>query len=225
MSKKYYMVLDTETVADARIPYDVAFIIVDRAGNVIERYNALVKEVFDNPIMRHMLTRDSFAKRKADFYLDSNIPVQSFYDIAAYLHDTICQYHCPVVAYNISFDFKVLNDLCKVMDNIEWYPQGTEFWDLWAMSLSTVCDSGNYVRFCITNGFITDSGNISCNAESVFAYLSNNPNFAESHTALDDCEIEAKILAAVFKRHEKLDTAPIKFVTHHPVWKKRLKTH
>ena len=38
-SKKFYMVLDTETVADARVPYDVAWIIVDRNGKVYERFN------------------------------------------------------------------------------------------------------------------------------------------------------------------------------------------
>ena len=86
MCKKYYMVLDIEIVVDVCIFYDVVSVIVDCVGNVIEWYNVLVKEVFDNPIMRHMFT-------------------------------------------------------------------------------------------------------------------------------------------AVFKRHEKLDTAPVKFVTHHPVWKKRLKTH
>ena len=45
--KKFYMVLDTETVADARVPYDVAWVIVDREGNVVARFEptASMKEV------------------------------------------------------------------------------------------------------------------------------------------------------------------------------------
>ena len=98
-----------------------------------------------------------------------------------------------------------------------------EVWDLWNMALNTVCDSSNYVRCCIDSGFITEKGNISCSAKAVFSYLSQEKDFEEDHTALSDCEIEAKILQAVFNRKKKLKTDFCSPVFRQEVWKRRLK--
>ena len=217
MTKKYYMVLDTETVADARVPYDVAWILVDRNGHVIERFNGLTAEVMQNETLRYLVKKDSFSKRKAAFYLENEpAPIMSFEDISAYTHDTIC-------AYNAAFDVKVLNDYSQVLRDMPFFDYNTEIWDLWNMALNTICDSSNFVRWCIDNGFITEKGNISCSAEAVYSYLSHNEDFEEDHTALSDCEIEAKILQAVFNRKQKLVTDYCSPVFRQQVWKKRLK--
>lgn len=224
MAKKFYMVLDTETVADARVPYDVAWILVDRAGNIVERFNGLTAEVMTNPTMRYLIKRDSFSKRKAAFYLD-NEPAQimSFDAIAKKTLQTIRYYDAVVVAYNAAFDVKVLNDYSQVLRDIPFFDYDTEIWDLWNMALNTICDSSNYVRWCIDAGFITDRGNIACSAEAVYSYLAQNAKFEEDHTALSDCEIEAQILNAVFKRKQKLETAMCAPVCCRKVWKDRLK--
>ena len=223
MTKKFYMVLDTETVADARVPYDVAWIIVDREGNVYEHFNGLTAEVMTNPTLRYLVKRDSFAKRKASFYLDDEpaeiMPFEKIKCVADYhLH----VYNCVVVAYNAAFDIKVLNDYANILFDVPFFADDVEVWDLWNMALNTVCDSSNYVRWCIDSGFITEKGNISCSAESVYSYLTKNETFEEDHTALSDCEIEAKILQAVFNRKQKLETAYCSPVFRQKVWKKRL---
>ena len=225
MEKKYYMVLDTETVADARVPYDVAWILVDRKGHAIERFNGLTAEVMQNETLRYLVKKDSFSKRKAAFYLENEpAPIMSFEDISAYTHDIICAYNATVVAYNAAFDVKVLNDYAKIIcDGEQFFPENVEIWDLWNMALNTICDSSNFVRWCIDNGFITEKGNISCSAEAVYSYLSHNGDFEEDHTALSDCEIEAKILQAVFDRKQKLVTDYCSPVFRQQVWKKRLK--
>ena len=224
MAKKFYMVLDTETVADARVPYDVAWILVDRAGNIVERFNGLTAEVMTNPTMRYLIKRDSFSKRKAAFYLD-NEPAQimPFDAIAKKTLQTIRYYDAIVVAYNAAFDIKVLNDYSQVLRDMPFFDYDTEIWDLWNMALNTICDSSNYVRWCIDAGFITEKGNIACSAEAVYSYLAQNAEFEEDHTALSDCEIEAKILNAVFKRKQKLETGMCSPVFRQRVWKDRLK--
>lgn len=224
MTKKYYMVLDTETVADARVPYDVAWILVDRAGNVVERFNGLTAEIMQNETLRYLIKRDSFSKRKASFYLD-NEPAQimSFDDICTYTNHVIATFNATVVAYNAGFDVKVLNDYANVLLDKKFFSDEVEIWDLWNMALNTICDSSNYVRWCIDAGFITEKGNISCSAESVYSYLAGNAEFEEDHTALSDCEIEAQILQAVFNRKQKLETAFCSPVFRQKVWKERLK--
>lgn len=225
MNKKYYMVLDTETVADARVPYDVAWIIVDREGNVYERFNGLIAEVMQNITLRYLLEKDSFAKRKANFYLDNPpAPIMSFQFLMDYARAAIKEYDAIVVAYNAAFDIKVLNNYSKILFDEEFFSNDVIVWDLWNMSLNTICDSNNYVRWCIDAGYITEKGNISCSAEAVFSYLSKDKDFAEDHTALSDCEIEAEILQAVFDRKQKLHTNMCSPVFRQEVWKKRLKT-
>lgn len=224
MSKKYYMVLDTETVADARVPYDVAWILVDRKGNILERFNGLAAEIMTNPTLRYLVKRDSFSKRKAGFYLENPpAPIVSFQFIMDYTRAVIKEYQAVVVAYNAGFDVKVLNDYAKILIGEQFFSEDTEVWDLWNMALNTICDSSNYVRWCIDAGFITEKGNISCSAEAVYSYLFADADFKEEHTALADCEIEAKILQAVFDRKKKLETAMCSPVFRQKVWKERLK--
>lgn len=224
MTKKFYMVLDCETVADARVPYDVAWIIVDREGNIIERFNGLAAEVMTNPTLRYLVKRDSFSKRKAGFYLENPpAPIVSFQFIMDYTRIAIKEYQAVVVAYNAGFDVKVLNDYAKILTGEQFFSEDTEIWDLWNMALNTICDSSNYVRWCIDAGFITEKGNISCSAEAVYSYLFADANFEEEHTALADCEIEAQILQKVFDRKQKLHTNYCSPVFRQKVWKERLK--
>lgn len=225
MTKKFYMVLDTETVADARVPYDVAWIIIDRKGKVCSRFNGLVAEVLHNETLRYLVRKDSFSKRKASFYLDDEpAQIMPFDAIAKKALQTLRYYeNIVVVAYNATFDIKVLNDYSQVLRNMPFFDSDTEVWDLWNMALNTICDSSNYVRWCIDCGFITEKGNISCSAESVYSYLTENATFEEDHTALSDCEIEAKILQAVFNRKQKLVTNYCSPIFRQEVWKKRLK--
>lgn len=225
MTKKFYMVLDTETVADARVPYDVAWIIIDRKGKVCSRFNGLVAEVLHNETLRYLVRKDSFSKRKASFYLDDEpAQIMLFDAIAKKALQTLRYYeNIVVVAYNATFDIKVLNDYSQVLRNMPFFDSDTEVWDLWNMALNTICDSSNYVRWCIDCGFITEKGNISCSAESVYSYLTENATFEEDHTALSDCEIEAKILQAVFNRKQKLVTNYCSPIFRQEVWKKRLK--
>ena len=224
MPKKYYLVLDTETVTDARIPYDVGCIIVDRCGNMCARYNALASEIMEFITTRKILEKDSFAKHKAAFYLNNiDTPIKHFAEIRFDIWDLLDKYNPVVVAYNAAFDVKVLNDYSKIMCNSKFFTEDVEVWDLWNMALNTVCDSSNYVRWCIDNGFVTEKGNISCSAEAVYSYLVGNGEFKEKHTALADCEIEAQILQAVFKRKKQLCTEYCSPVFRQKVWKKRLK--
>ena len=225
MAKKYYMVLDCETVTSARVPYDVAYIIVTRAGDVVERFNALAAEIVDTPTGRCILAADSFAKRKAAFYLAEDAPAEvlPFEYIAQDVREAICAYDCTVVAYNAIFDVNALNAYARTITGCEFFPSNTPVWDLWTMSLHTVCASRNYGEFCELHQMYTDGGNIRTNAESVFAYLTNNAEFAEEHTALADCEIESEIFRRVLKRKQKLHTSYCSGVQQHEPWRKYCK--
>lgn len=50
----------------------------------------------------------------------------------------------------------------------------------------------------------TDSGNYSTSAETAFKFLTNNAEFVEAHTALNDSEIETTILLFCYETDDDL---------------------
>ena len=223
MAKRYYMILDCETITDARVPYDVAFVLIDRAGNVIERFNALTAEVMNDATLRYILKKDRYTAHKAGFYL-TNTPaeVMPFTQIAAHVWAVIRAFDAVVVAYNVAFDRGALNAYSRTIDGCDFFPDDCIIWDMWTMALYTVCASRNYANYCDAHEMHTDKGNRKSGAEAVYSYLVNNPEFEEAHTALADCEIEVQIFLAILARKKKLHTDECGGVRYRKPWREYL---
>lgn len=74
--------------------------------------------------------------------------------------------------------------------------------DLWGMACKHTLNNNRYKDFCLENGYLTSSGTyFKSSAEVTFRYLSNNTDFDEAHTALNDAEIESAILGKITSRH------------------------
>lgn len=226
--KKHYMVLDTETASTSRVPFDIAYTIVDRKGNVVEAANFFVNEIFNSPLGKHLVSLDDFSRGKSKFYFDHAAThaemVQPFATVQKRLRDAVEKYNCVVVAYNAEFDYKALNNFSLSLGCGEtFFTTETEIWDLWNIALHTLCNSRRYVKFANENDFTSDKGNLKTSAEVVYRYITQNVEFVEAHTALADTEIEAAILTACLKRKKKLETNFVGQVFRHPIWKKRCK--
>lgn len=223
--KKTYMILDTETASTACIPFDIAYTIIDRAGNVIEQQNYLVADLFYSPIGQHLLMHDDYSKNKMQSYvelLQSTAKTLNFAAIREQMRATIAQHNCTVIAYNAKFDFECLTNFAQSFGFADFFTPETQVWDLWNIALHIICNSAKYVNFCKEHDFVSDKGNLKSSAEVVYRYLTQNTTFEEAHTALADTEIEAAIFTACLKRHAKLETNFVKQVFRHPVWRKRL---
>jgi len=72
------------------------------------------------------------------------------------------------------------------------------------MELSKVITySKDYTNYCIANKdklnsvkdscFITNSGRVRTTAQAIYCYISNNVDFEEAHTGLEDIDIEIEI--------------------------------
>ena len=88
------------------------------------------------------------------------------------------------------------------------------------MACQVICTQKNYNKFCLKNGFVSQKGNISTSAETVFAYINNDKNFKESHTGLQDVLIEVQILAHCYRQHKKMEK-----VINRCCWKIPQKVH
>lgn len=207
--RKVFAILDIETITDARLAFDIAWILYDSEGNKLESYNFLVREVMETPFAQILIRRDRFMKDKAQFYMDGmafhSFDIMSLVSIHDIFHAIAAKYNAKIVmcAYNAKFDYSVLNDNMQAYYGMDFFDDSIEIVDIMTMALATICDTNKFVRWCQLNNRVTDKGNIKTNAETVYAYLTRNTDFIEAHHALADCEIEADIYFKARKYHKK----------------------
>lgn len=216
--RKVFAILDIETLTDARLAFDIAWILFDSKGHMLEKHNYLVSEIYDAPFFNMLVRRDSFMKNKAQFYMDgiafNSFPIYSLVSISDIFNDAAKRYNAKLVvcAYNAKFDYTVLNDNMQNYYGLDFFNQDVEVVDIMTMALATICDTNKFVRWAMINGFVTEKGNVKTNAETVYAYLAQNASFVEAHHALQDCEIEAEIYFKARKykkKHHKKFANPV----------------
>lgn len=198
MNKKMYCILDTETVGGATKPtgfYHLGGVICDRNGNIVGCFNYLIAEMLD------LIEFDEYAKKNMNLYLqmlqEGTATLIDTQENAVAMVNALCEYYNVgvMMAYNSGFDY------CKTMCG--QLIAEREFIDLWLMALECICQKVSYRKFCAESGRYNKKGNCRTNAESVFAYLTNTPDYCEEHTALEDSKIELEIFNACIKSHKK----------------------
>lgn len=196
--KTMYCTIDTETVGGAATPtgmYNIGCSIHDREGNIVATVSLLVMEHFDK------IRYDDYAKKNFHLYeqglLNGSMSAVATEAEAISIVRNLCRFYGVryVMAFNSSFDF--VKTICReLLDEFE-------FIDLYLVALQTITHKKSYADFCRANGYRSKSGT-SCatSAEALYAYVSNNPNYIEEHTALADTFIEVEIFSACVKMHK-----------------------
>ena len=252
--RKYYMVLDCETatlpkareydecerknIAIAKpLIYDLGWKIVDRYGNVYNRENFLISEIFSVP----SVFDTAYYAEKRPIYLEKlrngEIVLTDWQTaMTAFIADLDVVE--AVGAYNSMFDFKKalpftelyisklysadFHNWLKWQDkSCEWLANGGKptgnnemedsifrfrgkvypLFDLWGLSCKHILNCDEYKQMCIDNNWQTASGKyFKTSAETAFRFFSGNTEFIESHTAIDDVEIESQLFAEIVKR-------------------------
>lgn len=73
--------------------------------------------------------------------------------------------------------------------------------DVWGLSCKHILDNDEYREMCINNDWITASGKYyKTSAETCYRFFKGNNDFTESHTAIDDTEIESEIFTEILRR-------------------------
>jgi hypothetical protein len=199
MRKTLYCTLDTETVGGATNPtgtYNYGATIHDREGNIFATTSLLVMEHFEE------IRNDDYAKKNFPIYIErlenGTMSAVATEEEALSIIYNLCRFYNVkyIMAYNTGFDL--------VKTNCRELAKEFEFIDIYLMALQTVCHLKSYATFCRMNGFKSRTGK-SCatSAESVYAFISNNPNYEEEHTALSDALIEMEIFVKCLKMHKK----------------------
>jgi hypothetical protein len=206
---KHFMVLDSETVGLTKpFVFDVGYTITTRKEIKLERA-FLVREILTDPrLMLGALFNDHwramFGGKLFRHYIpeiaEQNLRIFGWRDIVRQIREDMATYNVQVFsAYNLPFDSRALaktqHHICEGGKILEYRPQLLCLWDF---ACGTVCNSQLYHdtarRLGEETGWITPAQNVRTTAEKVYAFLSGNFDFVESHTAIEDARIETEIL-------------------------------
>ena len=211
--KKFIMVLDIETAntPEQALAYDIGFAVADRKGNIYETHSLMIAEMFYNE--NELMQSAYYAKKLPQYWeqlLNGEREMVSILTAKRMIFKIMQEYGIKdVFAYNAHFDTSNLNITIRYLTKSEYrwfFPYGTNYHCIWNMACQTILSQTSFIKFAKANGLTSASGNISTSAETAFKYLSQNTNFEESHTGLEDVKIETAILAKCYAQHKKMDT-------------------
>jgi hypothetical protein len=131
------------------------------------------------------------------------------WEIRKIMKDDIKNFHVrKICAYNMAFDKRALNNLVRYVSKSFlrwWFPFGVEFVCIWHCACQVLLNRKTYIEFAEKNGLISDCGNIKTSAECAYKYITDNIDFEESHTGLEDVKIEIEILRECFRQKKRMD--------------------
>lgn len=200
------VIFDTETTSlDKPFCYNIGYVIYNtELMEVMLKRSYVIEQVWHNP----MLFTTAYYSDKREIYVSQmrgrKTLMRKFGTVCQQMIHDFAKYEvCGAYAYNSGFDERVFNFNC------DWFRCNNPFdetpiFDIRGYAIEYIVND-IYKEFCDENDRYTESGNYSTTAETVFAYISNNANFIEDHTALEDSEIECEILAECLVRGAEIN--------------------
>ena len=216
----YKIVIDTETcpinsdgpvMGDNALCYDIGYAIVDKRGKVYKTRSFINGDIFLGQLAR---MRTAYYFDKVPMYYEgikegSRI-LTDLLTIRDTLIEDIQEYNVKeVYAHNMLFDFKALNKTIEWVTygaEKEFFPQGVAICDTLKMARDVISKTPTYKAYCETNGYMTKHKvpRTKLTAEVLYRFISNNDEFVESHTGLEDVLIEKEIMAYCYRKHKKM---------------------
>lgn len=206
---KKYIVIDTETCpidntvetveATNQWVYDCGWAVVDENGKVYKTQSFVNADIFLN---EKIAMKNAFFAEKIPTYWEEikkgERTLTSWYNIRKALVEDIKMYDVEdVFAHNSKFDYATLNTTQRwiTKSKYRWFfPYGIKIGDTLKMSREVLGNDESYKEFCKENNFLTKNGKLRFTAEIVYRFITDDVEFIESHTALEDVLIEKEIL-------------------------------
>lgn len=215
--RSYFLTIDTETANNINNPlvFDIGGAIHDKQGNVMETFSFIVKEVFCG---MPDLMAECFYQSKLPMYraqIEQGFrQVKSWYEVRTHVHKLCDKYSVKaIIAHNMRFDYRSTNTTQRYLTYSKYryfFPKDIPLWDTLSMARDTIVKQKTYIRFCENNGYCTKNGKPRATAEILYRYITNNVDFTESHTGLEDVLIEKEIFVKCIRQHKKMKRSPWK---------------
>lgn len=218
---QWIIMLDTETCAILRangvIPhnnlvYNIGLCLFCPAtGQMIHARSYIINEIFFGE--RERMNSCYYAK-KIPQYLDGianhKYTCVGFFDVMNEINRLCKEYNVVAIcAHNARFDIDALNTTCQYlmgMNYVRPLPQDIEVWDSVKMARSVIASRPTYQKFCRENNYLTKhkTPRPRLTAEILYRFISQNNEFIEAHTALEDVKIELEIVKKCYRTHKKM---------------------
>ena len=206
-----YIVLDTETTNSFEDPlvYDCGWSIITENEYTLATRSYVNADIFlDEPeLMKEAYFADKIPQYFQDI-ADKKRILAHWNTIRFKLYEDCKKYNVKaIVAHNARFDYKACQTTQRFLtkSKFRWFfPYGVEIFDSLKMARQTFAKDNNYKKFCKENNFMVHN-RPRLTAEILYRYLTNNINFEESHTGLEDTEIEKRIFWACLKMNKDID--------------------
>ena len=190
------LILDTETISlEKPFVYDLGYTIADADGNIVAKKSYVITQIWNN---KELFATSYYAEKKPLYIarLKSKYSKKvSWGNAMRYLSNDIKKYGVTeIFAYNAKFDSRALNFMCawyKVVNGLG----GQKINDIMKY-IAPITETEEYRNFCESNGYMTAHKIPQCQkkAETLYRYLTQNVDFTEEHTGLEDSLIELEIL-------------------------------
>ena len=215
--KSYYLTIDTETANNIDNPFvfDIGGCVHDKQGNIYETFSFIVREVFyDMPdLMAQCFYVSKLPMYRAKIKEGSRV-VKSWYQIKSHIA-YLCEFYNikAIIAHNMRFDYRSTNTTQRYLTYSKYryfFPKNIPLWDTLSMARDTIVKQKTYERFCKANGYCQKNGRPRATAEILYRYITNDIDFVESHTGLEDVLIEKEIFVKCLRQHKKMRKSPWK---------------
>ena len=185
---KPILLIDTETNKKGEV-FDIGFIIADLHNNIMETGQYILFDEFQKKI---------FYEKKRNLYInyinDGIAKVETVSTVFQRLTNLIRHYNIKEVwAYNGTFDYTKFEQLAS-KHNVQNPIGHLKHQCIWVQAVQAIGTSAKFQKWVKENNMLSDKGITPTNAEIMYAFLTDNPNYKEEHTSLEDCKIEYEIL-------------------------------
>lgn len=211
MKKHYYLTIDTETANTLEVPfmYDLGGAIHDRYGEVVETFSFVIYDIFCAD--RELFNTAYYAEKRPMYekqIKEGQRKIVSIFTARRHIKELCEKYKVKaIIAHNAAFDYRAVNYTLRYITKSKYryfLPYGVELWDTLKMAQDTICKQKAYINFCNENGYVKKNGSPRATAEILYRYISNNNDFIESHTGLEDVLIEKEIFVRCMRQKKKM---------------------
>ena len=193
------IMIDTETTNDLDCPfvYDAGYQIFTLADGVLCERSFVNADVFlDKDLMASAYFVDKVPQYWDDIKSGKRI-LKKWFNIKRQIAEDCELFGVKYVcAHNALFDSRALNTTQRYQTTSKFryfLPYGIEWLDTLKMSRQLLKNNADYGEFCYNNDYLTKNGQRRYTAEIIYRWLSGQNDFEESHTGLEDVEIERQI--------------------------------
>lgn len=196
------LVFDTETVdVEHAFCYNVGYTIVNiETREKLLKRDYVIEQVWENK----MLFSTSYYAEKKQLYINAlrgrKASIKHWGHTMQRMIKDIQDYNVEFAyAFNSPFDVRVFDF------NSEWFKSSNALDYVQTIDIRGLINkllfSEEYKAFCEENGYYTESGNYSGNAETLTKFIRQDIDFVEDHTALSDSLIEADIILYMIDKY------------------------